>query len=87
MAADGAVETEVPVWRDKKRYLWLLGLSGIASLVFGVAIAIWPGAGALAVLGIIAAYAIVYGVLLLVLGLQLRGRRPGTRREATRRAA
>ncbi|NKW32340.1 alkane 1-monooxygenase, partial [Rhodococcus hoagii] len=26
MAADGAVETEVPVWRDKKRYLWLLGL-------------------------------------------------------------
>jgi len=50
---------------------WLLGLSGIASLVFGVTIAIWPGAGALAVLGIIAAYAIVYGVLLLVLGLQL----------------
>jgi uncharacterized membrane protein HdeD (DUF308 family) len=53
--------------------LWLLGLSGIASLVFGVVIAIWPGAGVLAVLGIIAAYAIVYGVLLLVLGLQLRG--------------
>jgi len=51
--------------------LWLLGLSGSASLVFGIAIAIWPGAGALAVVGFIAAYAIVYGVLMLVLGLQL----------------
>ena len=51
--------------------LWLLGLSGSASLLFGVAIAIWPGTGALAVVGIIAAYAIVYGVLMLVLGLQL----------------
>lgn len=51
--------------------LWLLGLSGGASLVFGITIAIWPSAGALAVLGIIAAYAIVYGVLLLVLGLHL----------------
>jgi uncharacterized membrane protein HdeD (DUF308 family) len=51
--------------------LWLLGLSGSASLVFGIAIAIWPGTGALAVIGIIAAYVIVYGVLMLMLGLQL----------------
>ena len=52
--------------------LWLLGLSGIASLAFGVAIAIWPGVGAMAMLSIIAAFAIIYGVLLLMLGLQLR---------------
>ena len=51
--------------------LWLLGLSGGVSLVFGLALALWPTSGALALLGSIAAYAIVYGVLLLVLGLHL----------------
>jgi len=51
---------------------WLLIAAGIASLVFGILLIIWPVAGALAILWIIAAYAIVFGVLMLLLALRLR---------------
>jgi uncharacterized membrane protein HdeD (DUF308 family) len=51
---------------------WLLGLSGLASVIFGVILAVQPGAGALALIWVIAAYAIVYGVLLIALGFRLR---------------
>jgi uncharacterized membrane protein HdeD (DUF308 family) len=51
---------------------WLLALSGVASLLFGLAIAFWPSAGALVVLAYIAAFAIVLGVLLIALGFRLR---------------
>ncbi len=51
---------------------WLLGIAGVASVLFGVLLAIWPGAGALAVLWVIGVYAIVFGVLLLILAFRLR---------------
>jgi uncharacterized membrane protein HdeD (DUF308 family) len=54
---------------------WLLALAGIASVIFGALVVIFPGAGALALLWLIAAYAIGTGVLLLWLGLRLRARR------------
>ena len=55
---------------------WLLGLGGLASVVFG-ALLVWnPGVGALAVLWLIAAYAFVFGVLLVLLSLRVRKLRP-----------
>ena len=51
---------------------WLLGLSGLVSVVFGAAILLMPGAGALALVWIIGAYAILFGVILVVLSLRLR---------------
>jgi uncharacterized membrane protein HdeD (DUF308 family) len=53
---------------------WLLALSGVLSIVFGVLAFIYPSAGALAVVWLIATYAIVFGVVMLVLGFRLRSR-------------
>lgn len=51
---------------------WLLVLSGIASVVFGLALVLWPGAGALAMIWLIGAYAVAFGVLLIALAFKLR---------------
>ena len=53
---------------------WLLGLSGVLSVLFGIIMFAQPGAGAIAVIWVIAAYAIVFGVLLIWLGLRLKKR-------------
>jgi uncharacterized membrane protein HdeD (DUF308 family) len=51
---------------------WLLILGGLASVVFGVLLMAHPATGALAVLWMIAFYAIVFGVLLLILSFKAR---------------
>lgn len=51
---------------------WLLILSGLASVVFGVILMAQPGVGVLAVLWLIATYAIVFGVLLVILSFKAR---------------
>ncbi len=51
---------------------WLLGLGGLASVLFGGILAFVPGAGALAMIWLIGAYAVVFGVLLIALGFRLR---------------
>jgi len=53
---------------------WMV-LSGIASIVFGLLLMIFPGAGALGVIWLIAAYAIVFGVMLIGLGFKVKSRR------------
>lgn len=51
---------------------WALALSGVLSLAFGVVAVLHPGAGALGVLWMIAAYAMGFGVLQIVVGFRLR---------------
>jgi uncharacterized membrane protein HdeD (DUF308 family) len=53
---------------------WLLGLMGLLSIFFGVSIALFPGAGALALVLIIGSYVLAFGVMLLVLAFKLRNR-------------
>jgi uncharacterized membrane protein HdeD (DUF308 family) len=60
---------------------WLMVLSGIASVIFGVLLVIFPGIGALAVVLWIGAFSLVIGAVLVGLGIRLRswGRvHPGT---------
>ena len=51
---------------------WLLALAGVASVLFGFALLFNPNAGAIAVVWLIGAYALLFGVLLLALGFRLR---------------
>lgn len=51
---------------------WWLILSGVLSVLFGVVLLAQPGAGALALVWVIGAYAIVFGVMLVALSLRLR---------------
>jgi uncharacterized membrane protein HdeD (DUF308 family) len=52
---------------------WVMVLAGIASVIFGALLMANPGAGALALLWLIATYAIIFGVLLVILSLKARG--------------
>jgi uncharacterized membrane protein HdeD (DUF308 family) len=53
---------------------WLMALSGVASVLFGFLLLLFPGAGALALIWWIGAYAVVFGALLLGLAFRLRSR-------------
>lgn len=66
---------------------WWLVLSGVLSIVFGGVIAAFPGAGALALVFWIGAYAVVFGVFLVGLAFRLRRRHTDAFHEPIRRAA
>jgi uncharacterized membrane protein HdeD (DUF308 family) len=51
---------------------WLLGLAGVAAVIFGILVVLFPGDGALALIWTVGLFAIVFGVLLIVLGFRLR---------------
>jgi uncharacterized membrane protein HdeD (DUF308 family) len=59
--------------RKEITHEWRLILMGAASLFFGVVILLAPVAGALGIVLWIGAYAIIFGILMLVLAFRLRG--------------
>jgi uncharacterized membrane protein HdeD (DUF308 family) len=59
---------------------WALILGGVLSVIFGVLLAVLPGPGILALLWLIGAYALVSGVLLIILAFRVRNEpRPDSR--------
>jgi uncharacterized membrane protein HdeD (DUF308 family) len=51
---------------------WFIA-AGVISLLFGILLIVHPGAGALAILWTIATFAIIFGVMLVVLAIRSRG--------------
>src|SRR6266851_1987200 len=51
---------------------WLLAGSGLASIIFGVIAAVFPGAGILAIIWLLGAWLIVLGVILIAFALSIR---------------
>jgi uncharacterized membrane protein HdeD (DUF308 family) len=52
---------------------WMLILAGVASVLLGIVLMMQPGAGAVGLLWVIAAYAVFFGVLLVILSFKVRG--------------
>ena len=72
----GAAEIALAVkLRREIKGEWFLILMGLASIVFAVLLLWNPGPGALALLWLIASYAIVFGVLAIFFGFRLRSLR------------
>jgi uncharacterized membrane protein HdeD (DUF308 family) len=66
---------------------WMLALAGLLAVGFGLLLIAYPGAGALAVVLWIGGYAVVTGILLIALALQLRSWGRGHPTGATPRTA
>ena len=50
----------------------LLGLAGLLSVAFGLFIILNPGAGALSIVWMLAIYAVLFGVTLVILSFRLK---------------
>lgn len=52
---------------------WLMGFSGLLSVVLGIVLAVWPRAGAVSLTWLVGIYAIAYGATLLYYAYRTRG--------------
>jgi uncharacterized membrane protein HdeD (DUF308 family) len=71
--ATGALEIVAAV--RLRRYIkgeWLLASSGALSLLFGLMVVAFPGAGAIGIAWILGVYAAAAGIVLITLGVRLR---------------
>jgi uncharacterized membrane protein HdeD (DUF308 family) len=66
---------------------WLLAFSGIASMIFGLLLVVFPGASALAVVWLIGAYSLLFGILLLALTFRLYRLHTARSREVSAKTA
>ncbi len=65
------VYAAIQLRKEMEGEIWLV-LGGLLSLLFGIFVFIRPGAGALALIWLIAGYAIAFGVILIILALEVR---------------
>lgn len=69
----GVIDTWIAVrLRQEIRDEWLLWMAGVISILFGAFVLLSPGAGALALLWLIALQSIAAGVLFVIIGLRVR---------------
>jgi len=66
-----AVVAGIRLRKEIEGEFWLI-LSGLVSIAFGVFLVARPGQGALSVLWVIASYAILFGMILIVLAFRVR---------------
>jgi uncharacterized membrane protein HdeD (DUF308 family) len=70
----GVLEIVAAVHLHRAHGEWLLIASGVLSVVFGVMLVVAPGLGMLTLVWIIGGYAIVFGLIMLILAFRLRAR-------------
>ncbi|MCC6615142.1 MAG: HdeD family acid-resistance protein [Anaerolineae bacterium] len=58
--------------REEIKGEFWLGLSGLASVIFGVVLFLFPGTGILALLWVVGVYAIIFGVSIMLLSFRLK---------------
>jgi uncharacterized membrane protein HdeD (DUF308 family) len=72
--ATGLIEIAVAIrLRREIEGEWLLIVSGLVSVLFGVVLLTRPGASVLALLWLIATFAVVFGIVLVILAFRARG--------------
>ena len=59
-------------YRKEIRGEWVLSVGGIFSIIFGVVLIAYPAPGVLALVWLIGAYALIFGVTMIVLAFKLR---------------
>lgn len=59
-------------WRREIHNEWVLAAAGVLSILVGAAMAIFPGEGAVALVWLIGAHAVVLGVLLVIVAFRIR---------------
>ena len=62
---------------------WLMILSGVVSIIFGALLVVQPGPGALSIVWLLGAYALLFGILTLMLSFRLRSMRETVGRRVT----
>jgi uncharacterized membrane protein HdeD (DUF308 family) len=55
---------------------WMFIVGGILSVIFGILLLVWPGAGMLSLVWLIGVFAILYGIAMIVLSLRVKNFTP-----------
>jgi uncharacterized membrane protein HdeD (DUF308 family) len=70
----GILKVIMAIWlRREIEDEWLMILSGVLSVLFGLILAVLPGVGLLSLVWLVGIYALIIGVALIVLGFRVRG--------------